>query len=212
MGNVVYARSNHQSIKRGIILETLDLVYDHYKETFAILSEQIKQRNKKFVFIFLISCILLLFAFSPDEYGNLVFGYIYEQYSIDLSNQFAIIQTFLWVILLYETLRYSQAFVYIEREYKYIDTLESKISELSDTSFDRESKDYDDNFSMISKYTNIIYKYLFPLFSIVVAILKIISEWVHLNIWYFSLIDTFLCIAYLLLWIFHSYYAIKNDK
>lgn len=193
-------------------MEQLDLIYDHYKETFVIISEQKHQRNKKFVLTFLIAFVLLLFTFNPNEYSGLIFGYIKEQYSIDLTNQFVVIQTFLWITLLYETLRYSQAVVYIEREYKYIDSLEVKISELSQFSFNREGQNYSNNFSIISNYANLIYKYLFPIFSVAVATLKIISEFKYLNIWYFLLIDTIIYIAYIFLWVFHSYFVIKNDK
>lgn len=193
-------------------MEQLDLIYDHYKETFAIISEQIKQRNKKFVFTFIIAFTLLLFTFKPNEYSNLIFGYVYEQYSIDLTDQFIVIQTFLWIALLYETLRYSQAMIYIEREYKYIASIESKISEKSGVSFNREGDNYSNDYPLISKYINLIYKYLFPSFSVAVATLKIISEYRYINIWYFLLIDTVLYIAYILLWIFHLHYVIKNDK
>lgn len=193
-------------------METLDLIYDHYKDTFTIITKQIKQRNKKFVFIFIIAFVFLLFTFNPDGYGNLIFGYIKEQYSIDLTGYFSVIQTFLWVILLYETLRYSQSIIYIEREYQYIASLEEKISQIISYTINRESQDYSDNYSVITNYSNIIYKYLFPSFSIIVVTLKIISEYKTLNIWCFLIIDTLLYIAYILLWFFHSYYVIKNDK
>lgn len=193
-------------------MNTLDLIYDHYKETFAIISEQIKQRNKRFVFTFIIAFIMLLFAFSPDEYSSLIFGFINKQYSIDLKSQFIVIQSFLWIALLYETLRYSQTIVYIEREYQHIELLETKISELSQFPFDREGQGYANNYPMISNYTNIIYKYVFPLFSTIVATLKIVSEYTHFNIWYFLIIDTVIYATYIMLWIFHSYYVFKNDK
>lgn len=193
-------------------MEQIDLIYDHYKETFAIISEQNKLRNKRFVFTFVIAMVLLLFTFNPVEYSGLIFGYIKEQYSIDLTNQFVVIQTFLWITLLYETLRYSQAVVYIEREYKYISSLEAHITTLSQFSFNREGQNYSNDYPIISNYANLIYKYLFPIFSVAVATLKIISEFKYLNIWYFLLIDTIIYIAYIFLWVFHSYFVIKNDK
>lgn len=158
------------------------------------------------------SFVLLLFTFSPNEYGNLVFSYINEQYSLDLTRHFNVIQTFLWIALLYETLRYSQSLIYIEREYNYIGSLEEQLSQLTSFKFNREGQDYSDNYPVISNYTNIIYKYLFPLFSIIVATLKIKSEYKYLNTWYWLIIDTFLYIAYIYLWFFHSFYVIKNDK
>lgn len=123
-------------------MDNLELFYDHYKETFVVISEQTKQRDKKFVLVFILLFILLLFTFNPIEYSNIIFNFINEQYLLDLSNQFSVIQTFLWLALFYETLRYSQSMVYIEREYKYIDYLEEQITELSKITFNREGKDY----------------------------------------------------------------------
>ena len=97
-------------------MDKLELFYDHYKETFVVISEQIKQRNKKFILVFILLFILLLFTFKPNEYSNIIFDFINNQYSIDLSSQFSVLQTFLWLALFYETLRYSQTIVYIERE------------------------------------------------------------------------------------------------
>lgn len=142
-------------------MDNLELFYDHYKETFVVISEQTKQRDKKFVLVFILLFILLLFTFNSIEYSNIIFNFINEQYLLDLSNQFSVIQTFLWLALFYETLRYSQSMVYIEREYKYIDYLEEQITELSKITFNREGKDYTKNYKSISKFTNFCYKYFF---------------------------------------------------
>lgn len=75
-------------------MDNLELFYDHYKETFVVISEQTKQRDKKFVLVFILLFILLLFTFNPIEYSNIIFNFINEQYLLDLSNQFSVIQTF----------------------------------------------------------------------------------------------------------------------
>lgn len=192
-------------------MDKIDLLYDNYKETFVIISEQIQQRNKKFVLVFILLFILLLFTFNPTEYSNIIFNFIKNQYSIDLSSQFSVLQTFLWLALFYETLRYSQSIVYIEREYKYIKYLEKRISKISKVKFNREGTNYSNNYQSISKFTNICYKYLFPLFSLSAASLKIKSEYSVQNIMCFLVIDTIIFIVYFLLWIVHSYYVIKYD-
>lgn len=105
-------------------MNILELLYDHYKDTCEKLEKQIHQRNKNFAFSFLITCVLLLFAINPAEYRDLMFEYIRTEFSIDLSSQFFVIQTLLWAVLLYETMRYSQVFANIERTYDYINALE----------------------------------------------------------------------------------------
>ena len=193
-------------------MDNLELFYDHYKETFVVISEQIKQRDKKFVFVFILLFILLLLTFNPIEYSNIIFGFINNQYSIDLSNQFSVLQTFLWLALFYETLRYSQSIVYIEREYKYIDYLEKIITKISKETLDREGGNYSKHYKPISIFTNSCYKYFFPLFSLTVAILKIKSEYSVQNMLCFLIIDTIIFIVYFILWIVHSYYVIIYDK
>lgn len=193
-------------------MDKLELFYDHYKETFVVISEQIKQRNKKFILVFILLFILLLFTFKPNEYSNIIFDFINNQYSIDLSSQFSVLQTFLWLALFYETLRYSQTIVYIEREYKYIDYLEKKITKISKETLNREGGDYSKNFKPISIFTNGCYKYFFPLFSLIVSSLKIKSEYSVQNMLYFLIIDTIIFIVYFILWIVHSFYVIKYDK
>lgn len=193
-------------------MDKLELLYDHYKETYEILTRQIKQRDRMFIISFIISCVLLLFAFDPAEYRNLLFGYIYNQFSVDLSNQFFVLQTFLWTVLLYVTLRYSQVFTNIERTYSYLNSLEEKIRELTQVDFDREGGHYARHFSLPSKYANYIYKFIFPAVSISIAIIKIISEFYIFTAWWLLLIDFIICAAYIVLWIFHTIYAIKTNR
>lgn len=192
-------------------MDKLELLYDHYKETYEILTHQIKQRDKMFVLSFIFSCVALLFAFDPAEYRNLLFGYIYDQFSIDLSSQFFVLQTFLWIVLLYVTLRYSQAFVNIERTYSYLDSLERKIHELSQAEFDREGGHYARNFSLPSKYANYVYKFIFPVISVMIAVVKIISECHISAIAHLLFVDFIICFAYILLWIFHVIYVVKTN-
>ena len=192
-------------------MNILELLYDHYKDTCEKLEKQIHQRNKNFAFSFLITCVLLLFAINPAEYRDLMFEYIRTEFSIDLSSQFFVIQTLLWAVLLYETMRYSQVFANIERTYDYINALENKISNLSSQHFDRESGHYSSHFSLPLRYANYVYKFIFPAFSLMVALLKIISEFVIINNGLFLTIDSILCLAYILLVVFHIIFAVKTN-
>lgn len=193
-------------------MDKLELLYDHYKETLSLLGDKIKQRDKMFILTFILSLIHLLLAVNPDTYGGLLIYIINEKFSIDLMNYFMVIQTFLWIILIYITLRYSQAVVYIEKTYNYIHIVEKKISKIAHTSFNRESKNYLNNYPIISNITNSIYKYIFSSFAIITSIIKIKTEYKSLNVWYLLLIDTILFITYFIIWIFHTYFIINNDK
>ncbi len=193
-------------------MEKLELIYDHYKETFSLLMDKIKQRDRMFVLTFILSIINLLLAVNPDTYGGLFIYIINKKYSIDLMNYFMVIQTFLWIVLIYVTMRYSQAVVYIERTYKYIHIVEKKISKIAHTSFNRESKNYLNNYPIISNIINLIYKYIFSSFAIITSIIKIKTEYKSPNVWYLLIIDTILFITYFVIWVYHIYFVITNDK
>jgi hypothetical protein len=153
-----------------------ELLYDHYKETNFLQLEAIKSRNT--AFILLCIGITLLFCFLLDPVG--VFESIYEMikeyFSLELPFKSTIIQSFVWVMVLYFFIRYIQTSIYIERQYKYLEELEDTISKNYEIKFYRESKNYEDNYPKILKIISVIYVWVFPILSIFIIALKIYFE------------------------------------
>ena len=160
-------------------MEKLDLLYDHYKETFCIIQENINQRNRFFIMAFLIMTLQFLFAVSPESIATLITTIVQNEYEIDISGQIAIIQNLLWLVLLYFTMRYYQATVHIERQYNYIHTLESDIANLAKINFDRESGNYLRNYPKMNDMIEILYKWIFPIIYCLVICCKITSEYMN---------------------------------
>ncbi len=192
-------------------MDKRELLYDHYKETFEIIQNMIDKRNKYFVFCFIISFIQLILAFIPDTL-YVVKNFIYNQYSIDIKNYFAVIQIFVWIIQDYTYLKYSQMCVEIERKYNYIHSLESRISNSIKAKFDRESKDYLNKYPFISKVTNFIYRYFSAVVLIIVSFVKIIQEILLTSTLFFKITDSFLFVLYLFILFSHLFFVVKNDK
>lgn len=157
-------------------MDKTELLYDHYKETYMIIKENIRDRNKFFLLFFIIMSIQFLFAVTPDSISSIIVSIIHKTYEIDISNQIVIIQSLLWLILLYFTMRYYQCSVYIERQYKYIHSLESNISVLIDNKFDRESTDYLLFYPKMNNMVDAMYKWVFPIIYCVVITIKIVGE------------------------------------
>lgn len=118
-------------------MDKIELLYDHYKETFAIIKGSLGQRNRFFVLVFLVITLQFLFATSSESISFLIITAIQAKYKIDISGQMSIIQSLLWLVLLYLTMRYYQVNVYVERQYNYIHSLEQDIENRVQVKFDR---------------------------------------------------------------------------
>ena len=82
-----------------------------------------------------------------------------------------ILQTLLWVLVAYTLIRYVQHNTYIERQYAYIEELESSISKsLEGAKFDRESKNYLNEYPIVLDVIDIFYKWFAPILFITINI------------------------------------------
>ena len=160
-------------------MDKIELLYDHYKETFSIIQDTLNQRNRFFIMAFLIMTLQFLFVVSPESIATLITTIIHNAYEIDISGQILVIQSLLWLILLYFTMRYYQSTVHIERQYNYIHTLEATIANSVQISFDRESGNYLKDYPKMNDMIDILYKWVFPIIYCLVICCKIISEYIN---------------------------------
>lgn len=156
----------------------IELLYDHYKETFSRIKESLNDRNHFFVMVFIVIAIQFLFATSSDTISSVIISLIQEKYKIDISAQMSIIQSLLWLILLYLTMRYYQINVYVERQYNYIHSLEKDIAREASIKFDREGGDYLSNYPKMNSFMDILYKWIFPIIYCLIICYKIIVEYI----------------------------------
>jgi H+/gluconate symporter-like permease len=180
-------------------MEKLDVLYDHYKETFLLSSEAQKKRSVLFVSLAISITILFLFLIDSDGVIEIISDYLNNNFSVILSIRTAIIQTFVWVIVLYLFIRYFQTNIYIERQYSYIEQLEQDISKELKNIFNRESQNYLKKYPKVLNTIDFIYKWAFPVLAILLIALKIISEWFQKNNIISCVIDSIIAIAIILL-------------
>ncbi len=185
-------------------MNNIELLFQHYNDTYSVTNETLHTRNNLFICLFLTICFLILFAISPENMSNIVNLFLKENYKLDFTSQISIIQTSLWIILLYLTMRYFQTNIQIERHYAYLSKLEYELTK-EGLKIDREGKNYLKDYPFICDLIDILYKYLFPLFYITVIIYKIVCEWkmnkeISISLIINSLIFglcVFLCISYI---------------
>ncbi|MHB9291184.1 hypothetical protein Holit_00256 [Hollandina sp. SP2] len=193
-------------------MEKLDVLYDHYKETFLLSSEAQKKRSILFVSLTISITVLFLFFIDSNGVITTISEYLKNNFSVILSIRTAIIQTFVWVIALYLFIRYFQTNIYIERQYSYIEQLEQEISNELQSNFIRESKNYLHEYPIVLDMIDFIYKWAFPILAIVLILFKIIFEWIQRNNIISCLIDSLIAFAIILLSIFYLFFLNRKNK
>lgn len=117
-----------------------------------------------------------VFFINPSEVFSSIYKMVQEYFSLDLPFQITVIQSFVWVLVLYLFMRYIQTNIYIERLYKYIEQIENEIEKQVEIMFNRESKNYENEYPLVLNIIHIIYVWLFPIMSILIVSLKIYFE------------------------------------
>ncbi len=180
-------------------MDKVELLYDHYKETFSRIKKTLEDRNRFFVMVFIVMTLQFLLATTPESISTLLIAVIYKQYEINIINQITLLQSLFWLILLYLTMRYYQINVYVERQYNYIHSLESDIESYAKITFNRESGDYLSNYPKMNSFMDMLYKWVFPLIFCFVISCKILYEIMYFTSFWLLLCDiTLFCILFVL--------------
>lgn len=154
-------------------MNNLELLYDHYKDSYELSRESQIERNKLFIILTVIIALQFLFIVEPDSLLHTLSNWLNESFKISITVEFNIIQSVLWFILLYFTIRYYQVNTYIERQYRYLHKLEEAISCLTGSEFNREGFNYLEEYPRLLDFISIIYRVLYPLLYLIVLSVKI---------------------------------------
>lgn len=186
-------------------MDNVDLLYDHYKDSFSLIKKSQAERNRFFIILCILIAMLFLFAVDPINTESTIVTSLKEYLNVNIIFSNMIIQSLIWILLLFFEIRYYQTNIYIERQYEYIHSLEHKISSLTNIPFDRESTNYLNSYPFILNLIDFTYKLVFPLLLIVIVSAKILSEANHvvsvlnfffnfiISIWVITLTITYLC-------------------
>lgn len=159
-------------------MEKIDLYYDHYKDTFELSKQAQHRRNCLFVWLCVLEALSFLFLIKPDKAVEVFASGINAHFETDLILGNAVLQTLLWILIAYITVRYCQETLYVERQYPYMDKLEKEIAKESGTIlFEREGQGYLKEYPMVSNFIDLFYKMFCPVLFTGINIARIVREW-----------------------------------
>ena len=155
----------------------LQLLAEHYKNTFDFLQSKLKQRDRVFLFVLVILILMLFQINAPQESEDMIFQLISSKLDISTQMDMSFIQSIIWFGLLADTLKYFQLVVFIERQYDYLHQLEKQLSEeYEGKAFTREGKSYLKDYPEILSWASYLYTVLFPLILMFICGFKIGRE------------------------------------
>lgn len=154
-------------------MEKEEIIYDHYKETCEICRNHEKDRNKLFTIVCILLTILFLFTIAEESTLGLLQAWTKEKYNYDFTLSVDTIQSLIWILLLYFTIRYYQQCIRIERLYNYIHDFEKEISIELGFVITREGKNYLQKYPWVLNFIWIIYTVIFPVLYLVLIVTKI---------------------------------------
>ncbi len=155
----------------------IEILNDHYKDTFVQLREHLKLRDNLFFGVLIIVALMFYQLYLPQESSDAISKVVSTELKLEKTIDVNFIGTVIWFALLGLTMRYFQTVVYIERLYSYIHKIEDQLCICYDSkAFTREGKSYLENYPMFSTWTWALYTIVFPILLIIVVSIKILIE------------------------------------
>ena len=156
----------------------LEILHDHYKESFSYVKNYEKQRERLLAFLIIVIFFQFLQICFLDQSTSAFNAFIEKQINFSFAFNKNFFSILLWFLLFSVSLRYFQVNALISRQYKYIHQLENKLCEITrDEKFIiRERFGYKKDCSIFTEWVYIIYTWIFPVLLIIVAFVKIVLE------------------------------------
>lgn len=143
----------------------MDVLHDHYKESFSHIREREKQRDRLFLVLVGLFALLIFEIQYPTNFEGSLGPVKASGATVDLG-AFPLpgLLSVSWVLTFTIALRYCQTVVNIERQYGYLHGLEEKISrELGDEElYRREGRSYLEKYPLFQDWVWICYVFLLP--------------------------------------------------
>lgn len=156
----------------------LELLHDHYKESFAHIQETLRTRDRLFFAIVALLTISAFQLFSPSEAPGILASWLKTKLELSAEPDIEFLGSALWFLILGVSLRYFQAVVHAERSYEYIHGLEASLAKHWDGSpFTREGEAYNSDYPTFSCMMHWLYQLVFPLTFLGILIARIKSDW-----------------------------------
>jgi len=157
--------------------ESVQILYDHYKDTFQTIQKTIAQRDKNFIWAFLLVVASLLLTLNPDVGLDLVKDIGKEKVKVNLSPTYYAINSVLLFSAIWFWIKYFQNILQIENLYTYIHKLEKMLSSINEIEISREGKSYLEHYPILKSLIHRFYTIFVPIMLVTIAGVKGYFEW-----------------------------------
>src|SRR6266542_6649467 len=155
----------------------LELLYGHYGDTFSVIQSLVKTRDRFFISILVLLAVMSFQIAQPTESGSVILEFARTKLGVHGTVSISFLGSVLWAALLFVIVRYFQVTVYLERQYRYIHTLEAELSPFySGVPFTREGTFYESQYPWFSAVVHRLYNWVSPVGLVLAVTLKIVSE------------------------------------
>lgn len=193
----------------------LEILHDHYKESFLHIREREKQRDRLFPLVIALIGVLFLEIQYSDVFSNILGNVKFEFIELNISIMpISVFLSVTWTYLFVVILKYCQSAIFVERQYDYLHCLEDKISKLfgDQNIYCREGKAYLNKYPLFSDLVWIFYILLFPAIVILSVGLIIYLEGYKIEAPLYHLIyDSILTIGIIMSFALYRFYPLMKN-
>ena len=162
----------------------LSVIHDHYKETFALIRERERLRDRSFGFLIILFALLVVEVYYPAQVGASIGVLRLFGTDIDLKQlPVALLIDATWMFALTIALGYCRTAAHVERQYPYLHDLEDWMSSAlgDETLYRREGRVYLADYPAFLNWAWFSYVIVFPLTVILGCGALVTHEWSALN-------------------------------
>ena len=185
----------------------LEILNDHYKDTFSHQLGYLKKRDRFSFYLFLALVIMFLEIMSPSGTETIISKLVSKYLGNGISLEASFVRCLIWLFLFGLVVQYYQTVVLVERQYVYLHKLERELTPFfsSQTPFTREGKSYLKNYPMLSNWNDLLYKWVFPAALIFFTGVKLCIEFPNDG---FNLVWIVSAVFCLMIWITTGIYLV----
>jgi len=155
----------------------LQLLHEHYKDTCSVMTGYRKARDRYFYLVLIVLAVVIFDLYSPQDFADILSQFIRQQLQTTTAPDLRYIRSLIWFLLLGFTIRYCQTALHMERQYKYIHSLEETLAlHFKGGAFTREGKAYLKDYQVFSTWVHYLYSFASPILLAVIVVLRTIHE------------------------------------
>lgn len=192
-------------------MEGIEVLYDHYKDTFEQQKRYLSKRDHLTVLLLILVILLIGLIFDPN-YISSKLNAVIKAHVDNLVFDFEFINTGLIIAFFWFSLQYYMVVLQIERMYKYLDQCEASLcAGYTDFKINREGAYYLKSYPWMKTLADRFFVLGIPIGFITLSLCKIVNEWCWISkLHYVDIIFLFLTSLYSILYIsnrvFHEEY------